>query len=487
MMHQSIATIDSPEFINLQPLEINPLMSSCEIKVLYLGENRNHSYITKDVATEMAKTLRGAPIVGYYKEEKDDFADHGERMIFDDEGIKFECLTRPYGFVAPDAKVWFQKFDDVDEFGNTTTREYLMTTGYLWTGQYEECKSVVEGGKPQSMELDEESLEGHWSTNSKTGMDFFIINDAIFSKLCILGEDVEPCFEGSSITAPEVSKTFTKMDDNFKKTLYAMMQDLKFALEGGQKMIIDETKTKVTEPEVVETEAEITAEETSIETEATVEEEVTLETEENSEDKDTEDQSVLAENDNSIEDQSSQENFTKADDKDEEEESKDADNSKEDSESEEDDEDKEKDYKCGGGSGSGSSKEDKKKKSYSLLETELAETKAAYADLEQKYQVLVEFKKQIDDEKKDALINSFYMLSDEDKADVIENKSNYSLDEIESKLSVICVRKRVNFDLEDTSKKEEVVENVTTYNMNDVEPTTPAWIAAIKNTRNSKK
>lgn len=477
MMHQSIATIDSPEFINLQPLEINPLMSSCEIKVLYLGENRNHSYITKDVATEMAKTLRGAPIVGYYKEEKDDFADHGERMIFDDEGIKFECLTRPYGFVAPDAKVWFQKFDDVDEFGNTTTREYLMTTGYLWTGQYEECKSVVEGGKPQSMELDEESLEGHWSTNSKTGMDFFIINDAIFSKLCILGEDVEPCFEGSSITAPEVSKTFTKMDDNFKKTLYAMMQDLKFALEGGQKMIIDEAETKVTESEVVETEAEITAEETSIETEATVEEETTLETEESSEDKDTEDQSVLAENDNSIEDQSSQENFTKADDKDEEEESKDANDSKEDSESEEDDEDKE--YKCG--------ESGKKEKSYSLLETELAETKAAYADLEQKYQVLVEFKKQIDNEKKDALINSFYMLSDEDKADVIENKSNYSLDEIESKLSVICVRKRVNFDLEDTSKKEEVVENVTTYNMNDVEPTTPAWIAAIKNTRNSKK
>ena len=478
MMHQSIATIDSPEFINLQPLEINPLMSSCEIKVLYLGENRNHSYITKDVATEMAKTLRGAPIVGYYKEEKDDFADHGERMIFDDEGIKFECLTRPYGFVAPDAKVWFQKFDDVDEFGNTITREYLMTTGYLWTGQYEECKSVVEGGKPQSMELDEESLEGHWSTNSKTGMDFFIINDAIFSKLCILGEDVEPCFEGSSITAPEVSKTFTKMDDNFKKTLYAMMQDLKFALEGGQKMIIDEAETKVTESEVVETEAEITAEETSIKTEATVEEETTLETEESSEDKDTEDQSVLAENDNSIEDQSSQENFTKADDKDEEEESKDANDSKEDSESEEDDEDKE--YKCG--------ESGKKEKSYSLLETELAETKAAYADLEQKYQVLVEFKKQIDNEKKDALINSFYMLSDEDKADVIENKSNYSLDEIESKLSVICVRKRVNFDLEDTSKKEEeVVENVTTYNINDVEPTTPAWIAAIKNTRNSKK
>ena len=81
MMHQSIATIDSPEFINLQPLEINPLMSSCEIKVLYLGENRNHSYITKEVATEMAKTLRGAPIVGYYKEEKEDFADQQSQAL----------------------------------------------------------------------------------------------------------------------------------------------------------------------------------------------------------------------------------------------------------------------------------------------------------------------------------------------------------------------------------------------------------------------
>ena len=475
MMHQSIATIDSPEFINLQPLEINPLMSSCEIKVLYLGQNRNHSYITKDVATEMAKTLRGAPIVGYYKEEKEDFADHGEKIIFDDEGVKFECMTKPYGFVAPDAKVWFQKFEDTDEFGNIVTREYLMTTGYLWTGQYEECKSVIEGGKPQSMELDEENLNGHWSTDSKSGMDFFIINDAIFSKLCILGDDVEPCFEGSSITAPEVSTSFTKIDDNFKKTLYTMMQDLKFALEGGQKMIIDEAETKVTEPEVVETEAEATAEEetsieTSEETTETTKEEVVTE-EENTEDKVNEEQSVLAENDNSIEDQSSQENFTKADDKDEEEESKDAEDGDEDSESEDEDEDK------------------KEKKSYALLESELAETKAAYTDLEQKYQVLVDFKNQIDDEKKDALINSFYMLSDEDKADVIENKSSYSLDEIESKLSVICVRKKVNFDLEETSKDEEEVEkDVVTYTVNDnVGSSTPAWIAALKNTRDSRK
>jgi hypothetical protein len=66
-----------------------------------------------------------------------------------------------------------------------------MTTGYLWTGQYEEAATALnDGGRPQSMEIDEKSLQGHWATDSKNNMEFFIINDAIFSKLCILGNDI---------------------------------------------------------------------------------------------------------------------------------------------------------------------------------------------------------------------------------------------------------------------------------------------------------
>ena len=463
MMHQSIATIDSPEFINLQPLEINPLMSSCEIKVLYLGENRNHSYITKDVATEMAKTLRGAPIVGYYKNEKEDFRDHGEKIIFDDEGVKFECLTKPYGFVAPDAKVWFQKFEDTDDFGNKVTREYLMTTGYLWTGQYEEAKLAIDEGRPQSMELDEETLDGHWSTNNNTGMDFFIINDAIFSKLCILGEDVEPCFEGSSITAQEVSKNFTKMDDDFKKTLFTMMQDLKHALKGGYKMELEDknVETEVTtaiEEEVTTVEApETEAVEETVEEVITTEEE-TISTE------DTDDSIDATQ-------PSQEEEYTAAkDDKEE---------SEEDKKESAEDTNKEND-----------SEEDKKdEKDYSLLEQELETLKTSYAEMEAKYQELVTFKEAVDNEKKDALINSFYMLSDEDKKDVIENKSKYSLDEIEAKLSVICVRKKVNFDSEDIDKNENKIEDeVMTYSLNNEgSAIMPEWLKALKNTRDSKE
>ena len=502
MMHQSIATIDSPEFINLQPLEINPLMSSCEIKVMYLGENRNHSYITKDVATEMAKTLRGAPIVGYYREEKQDFADHGEKIIFDDEGIKFECMTKPYGFVAPDAKVWFQKFEDTDEFGNKTTREYLMTTGYLWTGQYEECKSVIEQGKPQSMELDEENLNGHWSTNTNTGMDFFIINDAIFSKLCILGDDVEPCFEGSSITAQEVSTSFTKIDESFKKTLYTMMQDLKFALEGGQNMELEETVVTTENESIVEV----------------------VEEKEISEEMVNEEQTVLAESEDSIEAETN-ENFTASEsteevkttfedgsDSSDSEESSETDSTEdttsENSEDSEEDstdsneeenapialaseeptvagEDEETEEEVQEIIENTSDKNDTKK--VFELEEELSNLKAAYSDLDSKYQALVEFKQEVENEKKDALIKSFYMLSDEDKAEVIENKANYSLEEIESKLSVICVRKKVNFDKEEDNKQVEE-EKVMTYTLDgDMASTLPAWLSMAKQIRDSKK
>ena len=455
-MHQSIATIDSPEFINLQPLDVNPLMSSCEIKVLYIGENRNHSYITKEVASDMAKTLRGAPIVGYYKEEKEDFADHGERVIFDDEGVKFECLTKPYGFVAPDAKVWFQKFEDTDDFGNVVTREYLMTTGYLWTEQYKECKEALQEGRPQSMELDEDSLDGHWSTNNKTGMDFFIINDAIFSKLCILGDDVEPCFEGASVTKPEVSKTFTKVDDTFKKTLYTMMQELKFALEGGQDNMDIDNKDAVAEEELKDTPA---VEEQEVKEESAAAEEVQDSTE------------AQSDAESEFKCQSDKKTKTKCESEDN---KKDDDSDKKDNREDDKKEDKEDD--------------DKKVKSKNSLEQDYEELKSKFEKLEEDYKVLVKFKEEIDNEKKDELINSFYMLSDEDKAEVRENKSKYSLEDIEAKLSVICVRKKVNFDSEDSSKNDKTVEKdvVTTFNLQDDGSSVPAFISALRNTQKSR-
>ena len=436
----------------MNPLDINPLISQCEIKVFYVGENRNHTIITKEVASEMAKTLRGTPIVGYYNENKGDYEGHEERITIDNEGIKFECLTKPYGFVAPDAKIWFQKFLEYDDSGQQIEREYLMTTGYLWTGQFEEAQAILNEGRPESMELDEETLKGKWTKNSKTNIDFFIINDAIFSKLCILGEDVEPCFEGADITSPNISAQFTKSaDDNFRNTLYTMMQELRYALEGGQKM--ENTQTIVgneMNKEVVNTNSTNEEAAPAAETIPTENDVVPSDYEKKPEEKDDKETSKN-------------------------EDSKD----KETSKNEEEDNKKKEDYAC---------KDDEEKKKYQALQTEFTKLSENFKNLQKECQELLQFKAKAEDEKKDNLIGQFYMLSDDDevKKDVIQNKSKYSLEEIESKLSVACFRKKVNFDLNNNQKNDKEIEQTVeqpaiTYSLESVADSDnkPEWLKAV--------
>ena len=72
-MHISIPVENTIEIINVTP--VNPLISKCQIKVCYVGDepNRNRSIITKDVATKLANSIPGSPIVGLYNEHAEDF------------------------------------------------------------------------------------------------------------------------------------------------------------------------------------------------------------------------------------------------------------------------------------------------------------------------------------------------------------------------------------------------------------------------------
>lgn len=468
-MARSVATIDSPEFISVTP--VNPLISKCEIKVMYVGENRNHSFISKAVATEMANSLPGCPIVGYFKEDTGDFTDHGQRITMDNDGVKFEVLTKPYGFVAPDAQIWFQKFDDTDEFGNTVTREYLMTTGYLWTGQYEEAQRTIEQGNNQSMELDEKSLQGKWATNNNTGVEFFIINDAIFSKLAILGEDVEPCFEGASITAPEVSASFT-LDDSYRHTLFAMMQDLRHALEpreGG----LDMTREDVLASG--KSLSEMTSAEFALLTEDDKAEFAKKAAPADPEDKqdggadeaDEEKKSMMAKKAGTKCELDADAEFaakTAADKK----------KADEVAAAKEDAADDGVDDAAENPDGT-----KKKPATKSQLEIDFEALQTQFATLESEIVALREFKLTTEDKQKDALIKSFYMLSDEDKEDVVTNKSNYSLDDIESKLAVICVRNKVSFDLEDEGPDKPTM----TFNLEDEVDTAGPLVQLLRNVK----
>ena len=84
------------------------------------------------------------------------------------------------------------------------------------------------------------------------------------------------------------------------------------------------------------------------------------------------------------------------------------------------------------------------------------------------------------------MINSFYMLSDNDKKDCIDNIDKYTLDEIEAKLSIICVRNKVSFNLDEDKKQESgTPADPLVYQLGDNDndgDSAPAWIKAVRET-----
>ena len=529
-MHTSVRLEEMPiEIIEITPL--NPLISKCQIKVCWVGDepNRNRSVITKDTARKMANSLPGSPIVGYYNEHKEDFEEHNRTIDISNGKFEIKDTTRPYGFVDLNAKVWFAKYLDDGE----VEREYLVTEGYIWTGQYPEAQRIIDKGNNHSMELDEKTIDAFWTKENKNIPKLFIINDAIISKLCVLGEDNEPCFEGSNITAPTVQFSF---DDNFKEQLFSMMNELKDLLnkggatvfnryaveigdtlwsalysfieknypmenemyyskyrvegiyeEGSQKFAIlqDRTNLKYYRLNFALDEStgfvpgegleEVTKSYTpSSEPQFSIDLVEQYETDyakkkKDEEDQDKDDKSNQNNNDNNTDGDSSDDND---DDEDEDKKKK----KKFSAEEEE-----EKCPECGKPI---DECECDKKAKYSLEEIpEYTELLTKYnallsrnEELESQIAPLIQFKAQIEKKEKQDMIDSFYMLSDDDKKDVIDNIDTYSLNDIEAKLAIICVRNKVSFNLEEDEKPE----GPTTYNLNDVndDEGTPAWVKA---------
>ena len=461
MKHTSIKLNTPCEIINIVPF--NPLISKCQIKVCYVGDtpNRNKSIITKDAARKIANSLPGSPIVGHYNPDIKDFEGHNRKLEIVDGQIKFIDDTRPYGFIDLNAKVWFQKYLD----DGMHEREYMVTEGWLWTGQYPECKRITEQGDNHSMELCEDPnfLNAHWTKDGNGKPQFFIINEAIMSKLCVLGEETEPCFEGSFIENPEdgsLSIMHFSLEDSFKEELFSLMEQMKEILNKGGAPV-DTLENKV--EEVVEEVTEETVEETVVEEEgAATEEEVVTEEETEFAKKDEEEQE---EEEEICEDCGKPVSECTCDKEDEEDE------------------------------------EDKKKNKYSLeeipeyvelsqkysaLQDDYTQLQAQVSSLEAQLATLTEFEASIKRKEKEAMIEKFYMLSDADKADVIANIDTYSVDDIEAKLSVICVRNKVSFSLEEEDNS--VTTDPTIYNVQDYEDcSTPAWVKSLQSVAESLK
>ena len=420
--------------------------------------------------------------------------------------------TFPYGFVPPNAKVWFQKFQD-----DGVVHEYLMTEGYLWTGQYPEVQRVIDHGNNQSMELDPKTLDAFWTKDDKGKPQFFIINEAIMSKLCILGEDFEPCFEGAQITKVQFS-----FEDSFKEQLFSMMNQVQEILNEGGAPVFNTYAVTIGDSLWNAIYENMDSEKYSIN--GVFEEDgqkfaVLLNREDNTYSR----MNFSYENEvYSHEELVALEDYTPAEEpqfaladveafevefkkKQEEgaaggEEDPEDDGDKDDDKEPEDDEgDKESESDP-----AEDEDEKKKKKNYNLEEVEeYTELKTQFDELQNKYSALeasaAELNKTIEEltkfkagiertQKEDMINNTFYMLSNEDKKDVIDNIDKYSLDEIEAKLAIICVRNKVSFDLDDDNN-DNGTNGPVVYNLGDdtIDSSTPAWVKALDSVAKSMR
>lgn len=198
--------------------QVNPLFSTCKVRVLYTGKNRNMSIITKDAVEKALPTLKNIPIVGEFNEANQDYKGHGGALDLD--SYKYIHTTKPYG-VVPESATY--NWEDV-KGADGAVRQYLTIEGcYLWTGRYEEAYSIVEQGKGQSMEI--EVTDGRWDEEQEA----YQIDNFTFSALCILGDDTEPAFEDANITAYSFNK------DSFKKEFSTMLSELKETLSEEKK------------------------------------------------------------------------------------------------------------------------------------------------------------------------------------------------------------------------------------------------------------
>jgi len=161
---------------NVEP--VNDTLSRARCRIFYKGGNRNGTFITDDFARELISTLHYVPIKGIY--DGDDYTDHGTERS---EG-------KIYGIVPMDNNfAWEQHLDD-----DGVMRTYACTDVLLFSALYPEAEEIL--GKGQSMELYEPSLVYHQAILQ--GRRYVVFEHGSFLGLQVLGDDVEPCFEGAS-------------------------------------------------------------------------------------------------------------------------------------------------------------------------------------------------------------------------------------------------------------------------------------------------
>ena len=380
---------------NLVPLN-NSALSKARLKIFYKGMNRNGSYINEEIAEKLISTLPGTPVVGYYDSDKDDFLGH----------VSPES-NRAYGFVPEEMNFKWEMFLDPDG----VYRTYACTDIILWTGRYPIASKIV--GKSHSMELNPDTVEGEWVEHDDEY--YFEFTNAEFFGLCVLGEEYEPCFEGSSFyelhqqeNNASISKDLKEMFSLYKSTIDSAEENP----TGGQEMEDEKLKPQDLDNDSVEEEVKDQEEEVK---------------EEESKPSETEE----------VKDESSEEGEEEeADEEEKEEEQEEPEQEEEDEEESEETDEPE---------------EEEEEKEEVDFNSALAEKDKTIATLEAELKELREYKKAKVNEEKEEVLNTYSnKLTEEEIADFRNKIEDYS--------SAVELKKDIAVCLLDKQSNEEKIE-----------------------------
>ena len=217
MALMSTSEFEFPVSIYGQITQFNDVLSKARCRIFYKGSNRNGTFITDEFANELISTLHYVPIKGIYV--GDDFSDHGQSR---EEGQIYGIVPETNNFA------WEQHLDE-----DGIERTYACTDVLLFTSLYPEASQIV--GKGQSMELYEPSLQYH--TAILQGQRYIVFEHGSFLGLQVLGDSVEPCFEGASFFSLQESirNTIQKIKEFTMLSEESEMSQINFKLSDDQK------------------------------------------------------------------------------------------------------------------------------------------------------------------------------------------------------------------------------------------------------------
>lgn len=197
------------------------VISKARVRIFYKYENRNGSYISDEFAERLIQTLPYTPVKGIYDAGSQDYLDHGrERNV-----------GRIYGIVPENPNfAWEQHMDE-----DGTMRMYACADVLIFSALYPEASEII--GKPQSMELYANSIEGEWVFMN--GKRLFKYTNGCFLGLQVLGESVEPCFEGAAFFSLDSLKQMVdQMEEyvaKFSQGGKTQMSKINFKISDSQK------------------------------------------------------------------------------------------------------------------------------------------------------------------------------------------------------------------------------------------------------------